>query len=59
MRLTKGGFARTVGDYLAEIHLKQVDGVGSIPDSSNYRHFTFHEYQNTDLSKRVASLEKM
>ena len=56
---TKGNFANLVGDHLAAVELEPYDGVGSEPSTENFSHFTFHEYKNADLTKKVSQIEKI
>jgi hypothetical protein len=50
---SKPNLIETLGDSLGEISLALKDGVGSEPEANNNGHFTFHEYGNTDLSRKI------
>ena len=54
---TNGKFAKLVGTHLAAIELKQEDGVGG--NSNKSSHFTFHEYENVDLTNNIIHTEKL
>ena len=43
----------TFGNAIGEIQLEPNDGVSSEPESNNHGHFTFHEFENVDLSKKI------
>jgi hypothetical protein len=50
---SKPNLIETFGNSLGEISLTNKDGVGSEPETNNNGHFTFHEYENTDLTKKI------
>jgi hypothetical protein len=59
MEKTNGKYAKLVGDHLAATSLETDDGVGSSPALVNHSHFTFHEYEDVDLAKKVSHIEKI
>jgi hypothetical protein len=50
-------FSVVVGMHVAQLKISQKDGVASLPDESNFGHFTFHEYIWADFAKKVVSTE--
>ena len=50
---SKPNLADTLGNSLGEITLTFHDGIGSEPETNNNGHFTFHEYEKTDLAKKI------
>lgn len=54
-------FGNFVGEFVAEIILENTDGVGSefSTKTNNKGHFNFHEYENTDLSKKIVEIQKL
>lgn len=54
-------FSKMVGTYVAQIALVQTDGVASefSTRKNNKGHFNFHEYENTDLSKNIITVENL
>ncbi len=56
---TMGNYSKLVGDHLAAVELGQGDGVGSEPNVDNFSHFTFHEYADADMAKKVSRIEKI
>ncbi len=59
MTKTRGTFVKRVGNSLASVELDREDGLGSKPNPENFTHFTFHEYAQTDLTKKIGQIEKM
>jgi len=45
-----------IGSYIAEVLISKNEGICSEPERNNYSHFTFHEYENVDLSKKVVNI---
>ena len=54
---TAGKFVKIVGNRIASLNLEEVDGVHSDPDERSDSHFTFHEFEETDLVTRVVKTE--
>ncbi len=52
----KSGLKNTLGTHIAEINLEKTDGVASSPEKENFLHFTFHEYKDLKLSKKVVNI---
>ncbi len=50
---SKPNLIDTLGNSLGEVTLTSKDGVGSEPEANNNGHFTFHEYENTDLTTKI------
>ena len=50
---SKPNLIDTLGNNLGEIYLTPQDGVCSEPETNNNGHFTFHEYKNTDLARKI------
>jgi hypothetical protein len=50
---SKPNLIEAFGNSLGEIALTIQDGVGSEPETNNNGHFTFHEYENADLMKKI------
>ncbi len=50
---SKPNLIETLGSSLGEISLTPKDGVGSEPEANNNGHFTFHEYENVDLTTKI------
>lgn len=46
-------FVAEKGDAIAELDLMEEDGVSSRPHSQGRGHFTFHEFEGTDLYTRI------
>lgn len=44
---------KTLGNEIAAIQLVADDGVGGLPDTRNYGHFDFYEYDGIDLSEKI------
>ncbi|MFN0049691.1 MAG: hypothetical protein ACKVOU_11265 [Cytophagales bacterium] len=51
---SKRNFSKSVGSYIVKIDIQFDDGMASIPNIQG--HFTFHEYENTDLRSRIIEL---
>lgn len=47
---------KNFGTIIAEINLSIEDGICSNPEVKNYSHFNLHEYEGTDLSKKVVNI---
>jgi hypothetical protein len=47
------------GENIAMLQLVKSCGVANEPNKSNYGHFTFHEYENTNLRERVCNIFNM
>jgi len=50
-------FAKFVGTHLAAVRLSRDDGVASQPETTNFGHFTFHEYIWADFVTKIDSSE--
>ena len=50
-------FPSLVGNYFAQVELDLNDGKGSEPNADS--HFTFHEYADADLVKKIIKVEKI
>ena len=46
----------TLGSLIAKIKILPIQGIGSEPENNNYTHFTFHEYEGTDLTKNIVDI---
>ncbi len=56
LKRTKGRYATTVGSSIAIINLSENDGKCSDWRDDFYSHFTFHEFDKTDLKNKVESI---
>lgn len=48
-------FVEEKGDAIAELQLREEDGISSQPNDHGSGHFTFHEYKGTNLYNRIIS----
>ncbi len=44
------------GTKIAELQLLMSEGVSSEPEVNNYTHFNFHEYEGTNLPKKIVNI---
>ncbi len=56
---TAGKFANTVGSCLVELKLEGNDGVHSYPSNRRDSHFTFHEFEHTNLVERIINIKNL
>ena len=54
---TAGRFSKSVGTRVAILNLNELDGVFSDPTDRFDSHFTFHEFENADLTSRILNIE--
>jgi hypothetical protein len=47
------------GTMIAALQLSKNEGVGSEPELDNYTHFNFHEYEGSDLLKKITNIENI
>ncbi|TZF85001.1 hypothetical protein FW774_08525 [Pedobacter sp. BS3] len=52
----KEQFKQDKGSYVTCLNLLATDGVADSPNESNFGHFTFHEYSETNLESKVLKL---
>lgn len=48
-----------LGNKIAEINISKLDGIGSEPETNNFTHFNFHEYDGTDLSLKIVNITEI
>lgn len=49
-------FVINIGNCIATLGLENTDGIANQPVKENHGHFTFHEYENTDLRSKIKSI---
>jgi hypothetical protein len=49
-------FIQDKGNFIALLKLSKNDGLADEPNEGNFGHFTFHEYDQTELEKNVLNL---
>jgi hypothetical protein len=49
-------FKEDKGTLIGEIKIDKADGIANEPDVYNYGHFTFHEYNDTNLNSKPANI---
>lgn len=49
-------FIQDKGNFIALLKLSKNDGLADEPNEGNFGHFTFHEYYQTELEKKVLNL---
>lgn len=52
--LQRGHFKEDKGTHIAEVELNEINGIANKPNRMG--HFTFHEYENTQLETQVISV---
>ncbi len=50
-------FGKRVGTHIATVKIDNNEGIASEPD--NKGHFTFHEYEHTNLKDKITDIERL
>lgn len=58
-RARKSNFLKGKSGYIAQVKIEPSDGIGSAPQPFNFGHFTFHEYEGTDFSGKIAQIKQI
>lgn len=55
----KPSLKKVLGELVAEISLDEEDGVSADVIDKNYGHFTFHEYEETNLPNKIVTITEI